>query len=178
MGASLFARLAVQFWREILLALLAFAVIALGDRLFTAKGDYTRMQARVEAKAAQDKADAVTQAKVHAAALKKVKEHYENQLTEVRAYAVEAYRRNRPVWPAATVVVREQSRYADQNGQAANSAGAPDGAGEKQLASGTCEPDERFIKDAAEDALKIRSFQLWIRANGFLVEGESVELGD
>lgn len=178
MIGTLLLRMAREYWREIMLALLAFAVIALGDRLFAAKGDYTRLQARVEAKAAQDKADAVMQAKVHAAALKTVKEHYENQLPEVRASAVEAYRRNRPVWPAATVVVREQPSGADQNGQAANSAGAPDGAGEKQLAAGTCEPDERFIKDAAEDALKIRSFQLWIRANGFPVEGEAVELGD
>ena len=49
------------------------------------------------------------------------------------------------------------------NVQPASGAEGTDGAGKEQLSA--CQPDARFIQDAAEDALKIKKWQDWATEN-------------
>lgn len=118
---------------------------------------------KAEVKAAGEQAEKeakATEAK-HNQVLVEVSHAWSDQLPKIRSGAVAAYLRRHP------------ERVPDAGGcqvrGAADSAQGPDGTGEERVAA-RCEPDEGFIRDAAEDASKVRLCREWIERIGFPVE--------
>lgn len=141
--------LIVANWRMLLIGILA-AAAALCFKLW-------REEARAFAKfKVEVVAEGKAQKEQYETTVKDVSLAWAKELPLARSGAVTAYcRRN------ACGVLRGGGGEVDQAG----SGEGTDGAGKEPVAAGTCSPDSGFISDAAEDALKVKKWQLWATEN-------------
>lgn len=111
-------------------------------------------QAEIEAKRVND---------LHDQTVKDVSNAWNTALPKVRDNAVRNY--------AAAHPDRVRDASCGPVPGHAGGPSSPDGAGKEQMAAGqACQPDDQFIRDAAEDALKIGTWQDWARRNSLPVK--------
>ena len=123
---------------------------------FKAKVEEVGKTAQIEAKRVND---------LHQKTLEDVSNVWKNQLQPARDGAVAAYIAAHPAR------VRDTSSSSGTMPGNAGRIEGNDAASKEQLPTGeTCRPDDRFIQDAAEDALAIKTWQDWATKNGLPVK--------
>ena len=129
-----------------------------GERLEAVQVRYDSFVAQTKIIGEQAKKDADAANASYQKTLEDVSHAWEKQLPAVRDSAVAAYISGRAF---------RVSRPDPGGSQVPGPTGSTQGT---NAASQECVPDENLIRDAAEDALKIGSWQTWATANGLPVK--------
>ena len=128
-------------------ALMAFAA-AFCLHLYQSERDaFTTHRAKVEAIAEAQQAQIEKDKQQAEENLKQVRKYYEDRIPDIRYAAVRNYRLRYPNTCSCALPGNAASIQVD------------DGASQK------CVADEQFIRDAAEDAVKVGAFQDWCKRN-------------
>lgn len=151
-------------WKLVLIAVLITSNYFFYSAWQDANTELAVFSARVDevAKAAKGEKEALED--FHKRNLKVVKDEYEAKLPQVRNNAVANYLTAHPVRVlprpdgASTVSGTSSGQQKD------------DGASQEPIPVETCSPDERFIQDAAEDALVLTQWQEWCIRNSCNIE--------
>lgn len=155
-------------WKALALAGL-LAVVALFFGLWRHEvSAFDSFRVKVQAEGLAAKAEATRVNDQHQKTLEDVSHAWSNQLKPARDGAVAAYLAHQPV------VMRTSPGLGGLSINA-NGSGSPDAAGQERVAPdasqvAACQPDAGFIADAAEDALKVKSWQDFAIENGLPVK--------
>lgn len=155
-----------KFWREFLILTLGLAFGASIYFLNAEKDEFKSYKLGVEIREEIAEKQIKEVKKNNAFALEKSKSDYEKQLKGVIDNAAKRYENHFHQFGAGGLLPQPSA----SDNATADGAQASDGASKEPMAAGGCRTE--FIKDAANDALKIKNFQDWVRSVGFPVEGE------